>query len=388
MSAAEIQLWIVVASLVILILGILLWPILLFKNDISTKREDFDIKIYKDQLLEIEADLERGLLSQDQGEAARIEIKRRMLISSDNDKKLGTLKTSDYGNFIPIIVSVSAPLAAMLLYLSLGKPAEPDQPFADREAKRIASQTQHQKNLTQAITKMVAHLKRNPDDLRGWTLLARSYISNSRYADAVSAFAEAYQLSDGNPELAVDYAEALSLAANSVVTDEAYTLFIKALKVDNANAKARYYLGMFKAQHGNVRSALQEWVDLLSISHKDAPWVSTVREKINSAAKELGVDATKIKPTAEAQEIAVRIQKDLPHKTLTPGPTTADVKEAMGMTKADRNEMIRSMVERLATKMKKNPNDKIGWLRLERAYRVMGETTLANKAAAQAAKLP
>ena len=133
MSAAEIQLWIVVASLVILILGILLWPILLFKNDISTKREDFDIKIYKDQLLEIEADLERGLLSQDQGEAARIEIKRRMLISSDNDKKLGTLKTSDYGNFIPIIVSVSAPLAAMLLYLSLGKPAEPDQPFADRE---------------------------------------------------------------------------------------------------------------------------------------------------------------------------------------------------------------------------------------------------------------
>ena len=61
---------------------------------------------------------------------------------------------------------------------------------------------------------------------------------------------------------------------------------------------------------------------------------------------------------------------------------------AMGMTKADRNEMIRSMVERLATKMKKNPNDKIGWLRLERAYRVMGETTLANEAAAQAAKLP
>ena len=60
----------------------------------------------------------------------------------------------------------------------------------------------------------------------------------------------------------------------------------------------------------------------------------------------------------------------------------------MGMTKADRNEMIRSMVERLATKMKKNPNDKIGWLRLERAYRVMGETTLANEAAAQAAKLP
>ena len=392
MSAAEIQLWIIVALLVILITGILFWPILRVKSDKNASREEYDIKIYKDQLLEIESDLERGLLSQDQGEAARIEIKRRMLISSDSDKKLGELSKSNYSTIMPIIISISAPVGAILLYLSLGSPAEPDQPFSGREAKRTALQTQQQKKLIEATTKMVAHLQRNPEDLRGWTLLARSYLSNSRYADAVSAFAEAYRLSDGDPELAVDYAEALSLAEKSIVTQEAYALFVKALEIDKSNVKARYYLGMFEAQQGNVRSALQAWVDLVSISRKDAPWLPIVRKKINSAAKELGVNAKKIRPTPEAQAIAIEAQKaydkTLTDNTPTEGPTAADVKAAMGMTEEDRILMIKSMVERLAMKMKENPKDKVGWLRLERAYRVMGKTTLANEAAAQAAKLP
>ena len=392
MSAAEIQLWIIVSLLVILVTGILFWPILRVKSNKSTSREAYDIQIYKDQLLEIESDLDRGLLSQYQGEAARTEIKRRMLISSDNDKKLGEHQETGSSTVIPIIISISAPVCAVLLYLSLGSPAEPDQPFLGREAKRIASQTQQQKNLIEATSKMVAHLQRNPKDLRGWTLLARSYLSNSRYADAVSAFSEAYRLNDGDPDLAVDYAEALSLAEKSIVTQEAHALFLKALEIDKLNVKARYYLGMFQAQQGNVRSALQIWVDLVSISRKDAPWLPTVRKEINSAARELGVNAKTIRPTPEAQAIAIEVQKayngTLTDNTLTEGPTTADIKAAMGMTQKDRVEMIKSMVERLAMKMKENPKDKIGWLRLERAYRVIGETTLANEAAAQAAKLP
>ena len=110
------------------------------------------------------------------------------------------------------------------------------------------------------------------------------------------------------------------------------------------------------------------------------------------AAKELNVNPAKIKPTPEAQAIAVEVQKapdSTPSdKTQAEGPTRADIKAALGMTEEDRYEMIRSMVERLAMKMKENPKDKDGWLRLERAYRVLGEITLANRAAAKAAKLP
>jgi len=75
-------------------------------------------------------------------------------------------------------------------------------------------------------------------------------------------------------------------------------------------------------------------------------------------------------------------------KPAAPAPTNADVRAAMGMSEGDRNKMIRSMVERLAAKMKENPEDKDGWVRLERAYRVLGETARADEAAAGAAKLP
>ena len=392
MNVAEIQLWIIAAILVILILGIMFLPLIKRSSGNNAPREAYDINVYKDQLLEIEADLERGLLSPGQGEAARTEIKRRILAAADSGKHLSTPATSRSSRFIFAILSISAPLGAMLLYLSLGSPDQLDQPFAGREARNVASQTQQQQNLAIATTKMVAHLQRNPDDLRGWTLLARTYLSHGRYADSASAFAEAYQLSDGDPELGVGYAEALSLLANSVVTEEAHALFIKVLALVIANAKASFYLGIFEAQQGNVRSALQECVDLLAISQQDAPWRSIVIEQINQAAKELGIDVATIKPTLEAQAIAIGVQKAYDNaqteKAAAPGPTTADVKAAMGMSKGDRSKMIRSMVERLAAKMKQNPKDKDGWIRLERAYRVLGETALANEAAVHAVTLP
>ena len=392
MNAAEIQLWVIASILVILILGIMFWPLIKRSSGNNAPREAYDINVYKDQLLEIDADLERGSLSPDQGEAARTEIKRRMLAAADNGKQLSTPATSRSSGFIFAIFSISAPLGAIFLYLFLGSPAQPDQPFAGREASNVASQTQQQRSLIQATTKMVKHLQRNPEDLRGWTLLARSYLSNGRYADAASAFAVAYQLSDEEPDLALGYAEALSLAENSVVTEEAHALFMKVLENDNANAKARYYLGMFEAQQGNVRSALQTWVDLLTISQKDAPWITIINEKIKQAAKDLEIDANTIKPTPEAQAIAVKAHKaykrDQAENATTPGPTTADVKAAMGMTKEDRNKMIRSMVERLAAKMRENPKDKNGWIRLERAYRVIGESALADEAAIRADTLP
>jgi cytochrome c-type biogenesis protein CcmH len=392
MSTAEIQFWIIIAILVVLILGILFWPIIQFKSGNNAPREAYDINVYKDQLLEIEADLERGLLSSDQSEAARTEIKRRMLATSDMSDKKSSHIRSKSGGFILAIFSISAPLGAILFYLGHGSPTQPDQPFAAREARNVASQTQQQQNLIQATTRMVEHLQSNPDDLRGWTLLARSYLSNGRYADAASAFSVAYQLSDGEPDLAVDYAEALSLVENSVVTEEAHTIFMKVLENDNTNAKARYYLGIFEAQQGNVLSALQIWVDLLTLSQRDEPWLPIVKEKIDKAAKELGISAANIKPTPEALAIAVGIQKAYEkaqaEKATIPGPTNADVKAALKMTKRDRNKMIRSMVDRLAAKMSENPNDKDGWVRLEQAYRVIGETALANEAAAHVATLP
>ena len=82
MSADELQLWGIAAVLVLIVLVIMLRPLLKRREGENAPREAYDINVYKDQLLEIEADLERGLLSEQQGEAARTEIKRRMLAAA------------------------------------------------------------------------------------------------------------------------------------------------------------------------------------------------------------------------------------------------------------------------------------------------------------------
>ena len=137
MSAYEIQFWVLVAVIIILALIILLWPLVKKDLNSSAPRVAYDINIYKDQLLEIDADLKRGLLSLDQVEAARIEIKRRMLSAGEIYEKKSPNKRSFSYIFLIAIVCLCAPLGAVLLYLGTGSPNQPDQPLAERKAQQV-----------------------------------------------------------------------------------------------------------------------------------------------------------------------------------------------------------------------------------------------------------
>ncbi|NQU57318.1 MAG: c-type cytochrome biogenesis protein CcmI [Rhodospirillales bacterium] len=391
MSADELQLWAIAAVLGVTALAIMLWPLIKRHSGENAPREDYDINVYKDQLLEIEADLERSLLSEEQGRAARLEIKRRMLAAADSAETVSE-QGSGSNTVMIAILTICVPVGAVLLYLNLGSPKLPDQPLAGRDMRTIAAATEEDQKITRSAAKLAEYLQNNPDDLRGWTLLARTYLSLGRYPDSATAYGEAYRLDGANSGLAVDYGEALTLAAESQIPEMARTLFEKALAADYADPKARYYLGMYKAQHNDVRGAMQAWIDLAAMSPPEAPWLPILNQQIGRAANESGIDPATIAPSAEALALAKQIQQDnakvQAEQADAPGPTNADVKAALGMSEGDRNQMIRTMVERLAGKMKENPNNKEGWIRLERAYRVLGEIEKADEAAARAAKLP
>ncbi len=390
MTTDTLQLWGIAVVLAILVLVIMLWPLLKRRGGDVAPREAYDINVYKDQLLEIDADLERGLLSEDQGEAARTEIKRRMLAAADSGETIREDAPSKSNVLIIAAISMFVPLGAVLLYLNLGSPGQPDQPLADRKVQSVVAQSGQDKEIIEATAKLARHLKSNPDDLRGWRLLGRTYLTQGRYADAASALGSAYQLKSDNPDIAVDYAEALTLAAEAQVTDQARTLFEKALTFDATNPKARYYLGMYAVQHGDIKAAMQEWIDLAAMSPPDAPWLQTLDQQIGRAAQESGIDPATIEPSAEARELAKEVRdaiaKARAEQAAAPAPTNDDIKAALGISEGDRNQMIRSMVQRLADRMKDEPT-KDGFLRLEKAYRVLGETALAGEAAANAAKL-
>ena len=399
MSADSVQLWAVAFILIVIVLTILLWPLVKRRPGSLAAREVYDINVYKVQLQEIEADLERGLLSEDQGEAARTEIKRRMLAAAD-DTKTHAARVTETGprssGLVIAAIALIVPLGAVMLYLNLGEPNEPDRPLAERKADAVIAQAEQQHEIMQATAKLAKHLEQNPDDLRGWMLLGRTYLNQELYDEAVNAFAGAYKASSEDPEIGADYAEVLTMAAESVVTPEAYALFRKALETDSLNPKARYYLGMAAAQQGDVRGAMQEWVDLAVISPSDAPWRQVLDQQIQRASQESGIDPATIEPSPQAKVLAEKVREATQRAATeaaaaqsadAPGPTNEDVKAAMGLSEGDRSEMIRGMVQRLADRMKETPDDRDGWIRLERAYRVLGDEKMADEAAAKAAAL-
>ncbi len=387
------QFWGLVAALIIITLAILVIPLMRRRTAAAAAREMYDINIYKDQLAEIERDLERRLLDQTQAEAARSEIKRRMLAAADHlgDSQEAPPQDKPPSNLgLIAVIMLALPAAALAMYLNLGRLGEADQPFAERPSRNLIAGNS---DLVSVTKKLEARLQNAPDDLRGWMLLGRSYMSLGQYSDAAAAYGRAYGLSKEDGEVGAEYAESLSLSAGSVITPTAKDIFTDSLAADPLNPKARFYLAMYKAQEGDVRGALQGWVDLAAISPDNAPWLGVLSQHMDRAGQEIGVDPQSIKPSPEIPALAKQAarrwsQTNAVPDAATPGPSRADVEAARDMSDQERTALIRSMVERLADRLKENPDDKVGWQRLERAYRVLGDTEKADQAAAAAAKLP
>ncbi len=221
-------------------------------------------------------------------------------------------------------------------------------------------------NENRSIENMIAqvedHIQKDPDDGRGWEVLAPVYMRLGRYDDAVRAWRNTIRLNGSSPGREADLGEAQVAAANGVVTADAKAAFERALALDGNNVMARFYMGMAADQDGRRADADKIWRELLASAPPGAPWIEVVRHAIERNAA----------PGAAA--------------AAPPGPSPQDMAAAGQMKEEDRNQMIRGMVARLANKLKQDGNDIDGWERLLRAYMVLGERDKAHDAAADARK--
>jgi len=388
---ATLHLWIIGGLLTLMTIGIMLWPFLGRRDSSIAPREAYDMTVYKDQLDEVDRDVERGLLNEQQAEAARVELKRRLLAAGEAAKAKGEGGNSTVSLPVTLIalVALVVPVGGALMYAGLGRPDLPDQPLAERTQNSDAAEQERRSSMEDVTAKLAQRMQENPENLDGWLLLGRSYMSLERYKDAASAYARAYDLSDKRYDVGVAYAETLVLVADQNITEEAAAIFRKALETEPADPKSRFYLAMRKVQNGDIKGAIQGWVDLLALAPEGASWAPIVIRQIEKAAGDIGVDPSTFQPSMQAEALANKLEREAAAAAAqAPGPSQADIEAAQQMSEGDRNQMIRNMVERLAEKMKENPTDKQGWLRLEKAYRVLGETQKADEAAAAAAKLP
>ena len=379
--------WVFIAIITIGSLGVLILPLIRNRNPVSNTRETYDVAIYKDQLKEAEREHARGLLNSEQVDAVKTEIQRKLLAAAGQSEQSQTPTAQ-------IEISKTATAIGLALFLSLGSvgiygyygsPSLGNLAYVDRDIQkeRLAqNDNQAVSEMGELIDRLEMRLAATPDNLEGWLMLGRSAISLGQYPRAVNAYQQSLRLDPGNPEILVDYAEAITFMNQGRIPEDALKMLEEARAKNPEDLKAYYYIALARSQAGNPQQALQEWVNLLAMAPPDAPWIQTVQTQISNAAQQASIDPKSIKPSPDALRIGAdnRAAAKAQAAVTTAGPTQKDVEAAEQMSADDRQAMIRSMVDRLASRLEENPDDRQGWIRLAKAYEVLGETEKAKSA--------
>jgi cytochrome c-type biogenesis protein CcmH len=346
------MLWIIFAVMTAAAVFAVLWPL---GQKPGALGGGSDRLVYQDQLQEIGRDRAAGLIGEPEAESARIEISRRLLAAADAEAPALAAPAAAqplwHRRVAAIAAIVVVPAVALGFYLKLGSPDVPDQSAFTRV------NTSDSQSIASLVSQVEAHLASNPNDGAGWEVLAPVYLRMGRFDDAVTAWRKAIALNGDSPARASSLGEALVAAANGVVTDEAKQVFQKAAAGDPHDPKAGYYLGLADEQDGKRDAAAAKWRALLDAAPPDAPWANFVREALTRVT---------------GAPVAAK------------GPAAGDVAAADTMNEAQRTEMIRGMVQRLAARLQTDGSDVEGWLRLVRSYAVLGDRDKAKDAAADA----
>ena len=355
-----------------------------------------DIRVYRDQLKEVERDLARGLLTEAEAETTRVEVSRRLLEAdraasgpADGREAPGVATGA-----IAALTAVTLVGGAFGLYQWLGAPGYPDLPLATRiEAAETARANRPDQAAAEAevsamprlpaeaseeylqlMERLRATVAERPDDVQGHRLLARNEAALGNFVAARAAQERVLELlGDGaTAQDYADYADLLELAAGGYVSPQAEAVIARVLERDPGNGAARYYTGLLMVQTGRADLAFRVWDELLGQSRPTDPWVPPIRAQIRDLAQIAGV--------RDYEPPAMRAATAAPGA----GPTAEQMEAAAEMTAEERMEMIRGMVDGLSDRLATEGGPPEDWARLIGALGVLGNAEQARAIADEA----
>jgi cytochrome c-type biogenesis protein CcmH len=378
-------LWLSIGSLMLVALLPILWP-LLRPGKVAPDRLDHDLEVYRDQLREVEADLAAGSVTEREAGEARREIERRILRAAEHaSNHAGPIAPSA---LTAVLIALLLPALTLFLYTEIGQPAQPDQPLAARNIAAPVPQdlTDGQsKQIEAMVSRLARRLKDEPDDLEGWTLLGRSQAALGQLDAAASSLRKAVALSKDDADLLVAFGDVLTKSSSGNITPEALIAFSKARELAPGSLSARYFLALADLQAGRRQQAYEAWLGLYRELPAGSDNRQALAEQIRGVAQQLGINPEE--QLAESSSAAIEKLSSRPPGPSAPGPDRAAMAEAAKLLPAERREFIQSMVQRLADRLQDEPNDFDGWMRLGRAYGVLGQRVKSAEAYGRASAL-
>ena len=356
-------------TLVVLIaLAAILWP-LLRRNASHSQSRNFVGIVYRDQLAELDRDIARGLMPPDVAQATRLEIQRRLLAADRAEAP-----PARGGRPAPVAAAIVAMVLAggsASVYWRLGAPALPDSPFVSQAQAADPLGADHG-DARQAADRLREKLAADPSNADGWLLYARTLGSTGQWDQAIGAYRKLISMGHTGAEVQSGLGEMLVMQAQGTVTPAAHDAFVAALKDDPKNDVAQYYMAIAAGQAGLPERAIYLFQKLLASIPQDSPMRDEIAKRIGEAAKAAGLPMPALAqgtPAADAD------------------PDLAAMEAAASLPADQREQMIGGMVQKLADRLKVQPDDVDGWMRLGRAYAVMGKRDDAGAAYLKAAAL-
>ncbi len=378
--------WIIAVALAALTVAILVLSAMRGRDE-AEPAAAYDLRVYRDQLREVDRDLARGVIAEADADRIRTEISRRVLAADAQMKADDSAETkgrSDQAR-MGVILAVCLAMAggSLWLYAQIGQPGYSDLPRALREAVAAEARenrpsqavaeadftapplnpvTDEYRDLVQRLRDTVAS---RPDDLEGLILLARNEAVLGDFKAAYQAQAEILRIkgdaASGRDYL--NYADMMILAAGGYVSPEAEAALTEALKLEPTNSAAQYYYGLMYAQTGRPDLTFRIWSRLLAAGPPNAAWIAPIRGQIEDIAALAGETRFTLPPLPG---------EGTPDQT-APGPSAEDIEAASEMSEADRQAMIKGMVEGLAQRLAEDGGTADEWARLIRALGILGD---------------
>lgn len=373
--------WAIAVALVVAVAVILVQAL---RHATEVRGEHPDLKVYRDQLAEVDRDLARGTLAPEEGQRLRIEVSRRLL---EADRNLKTAKAPlAKGNLLWVVAALTALLGGSLwLYNRIGAPGYADLPLALRldlatesyksrpdQETAVATMAPSAKPLPSPefaalMDKLRTAVASHPDDAKGLELLARNETALGNYDAALKAQGKLVDTlgNSANPDQRLMMAEILIAEAGGYISPEAEAWIVQVLERDPKHPMARYLSGLMFAQVGRPDRAFALWQPLLEEGPADAPWQQAIRTDIQGVADQAG------------------IKFSLPGEK---GPSMADMQAAGEMSAEDRQAMIEGMVGQLEGRLLSEGGPVEEWVKLMGALGVLGQPDRAKAALAAAEK--
>lgn len=234
-------------------------------------RKAANLAIFRDQLADMEREREAGTLSEADFNQARQELQRRLLEEVDEDTPQAEQGAPARKTALALVILL--PILALGGYGVLGNPRALDPTAATARPQMTPEQ------IEAMVARLAERMTQNPDDMQGWLMLARSYKTLGRHADAAAAYAKAEKVVAEDPDLLSSYAESIAMDKKSF-KGKPTQLVEQALRLDPKHGHSLFLAGAAAMEAGDSKKGIAHWEALLPLVEPDSDIDRMLRDGI------------------------------------------------------------------------------------------------------------